>query len=79
MAIVKQNFFPFLGLAIVAGAIGMAGVIACGIGIFATIPAMLCIMAVAYRALTGTGPAPAPSVTTAPPETPAAPPTPPAA
>lgn len=53
--IVKQNFFPFLGLGIVAGAIGMAGVILCGIGIFATLPITFCILAAAYRSVEGGG------------------------
>lgn len=69
-SIVKQNFFPFLGLTIVAGAIGMAGIIACGIGIFASMPIMFCIQVVAYRAVVGGGSVestPAPSAPVPPP------------
>ena len=47
--IVKTNFWPFLGLSIVAGLIGQLGSIACGIGIIFTLPIQFCILAVAYR------------------------------
>lgn len=50
--IVKGNFWPFLGLYIVISAISGAGVIACCVGIFASIPMALCIQVVAYRACT---------------------------
>ena len=46
---VKNNFWPLLGLSVVAGLIGGIGSIACGIGIFFTFPIQICILAVAYR------------------------------
>ncbi|HBA85579.1 MAG TPA: hypothetical protein DCZ95_15965 [Verrucomicrobia bacterium] len=46
---VKQNFWPFLGLWIVASLIGSIGAIACGIGAVVTLPIYTCILAVAYR------------------------------
>jgi uncharacterized membrane protein len=49
--IVKDNFFPFLGLNLVAGIIGSVGIIACCIGIFVTMPIAFCIIVVAYRAI----------------------------
>ena len=51
--VVKDNFFPFLGLNLVAGIIGSIGVIACCIGVFVTLPIAFCINVVAYRAITG--------------------------
>lgn len=51
---VKQNFWPFLGLQIVASILSMLGVFACCIGIVATAPIFTCIMAVAYRDVYGT-------------------------
>jgi uncharacterized membrane protein len=47
--IVKTNFWPFLGLSVVAGLIGGLGGIACGVGVIFTIPIQFCILAVAYR------------------------------
>jgi membrane protease YdiL (CAAX protease family) len=73
--IVKDNFFPFLGLYIVATLIGSIGFIGCCIGIFVTMPITVCINVVAYRAITG-GHASAAAIM--PPETmPPAPPPPP--
>lgn len=47
--IVKTNLWPFLGLSVVAALIGSVGGIACGVGVFFTIPIQFCILAVAYR------------------------------
>lgn len=47
--VVKTNFWPFLGFAVVAAIIGSIGAIACGIGVIFTIPIQGCILAVAYR------------------------------
>ena len=47
--IVKTNFWPFLGLSVVAGIIGSIGAIACGIGVFITAAIPVCILTVAYR------------------------------
>jgi uncharacterized membrane protein len=46
---VKNNFWPFLGLSVVAGVIGSIGSIACGVGIIFTSPIYFCILTVAYR------------------------------
>ena len=54
---VKTNFWPFLGLFIVASIIGSIGVILCGIGIIITTPIQACIMAAAYRDIYGGAPA----------------------
>ena len=51
--VVKPNFFPFLGLLVVAMLIGHVGTIACGIGVIVTMPIAVCILAVAYRAVFG--------------------------
>ncbi|MDD5678454.1 MAG: hypothetical protein PHW60_10755 [Kiritimatiellae bacterium] len=50
---VKPNFFPFLGLLVVAMLIGHVGAIACGIGLIVTMPIAVCILAVAYRNVFG--------------------------
>ena len=47
--IVKTNFWPFLGLSVIAGIIGSIGAIACGIGVVVTVPIQACILTVAYR------------------------------
>jgi len=47
--IVKGNFWPFLGFAVVTAIIGSIGGIACGIGIIFTIPIQVCSLAIAYR------------------------------
>lgn len=47
--IVKTNFWPFLGLSVVASIIGSIGAIACGIGMAVTAPIQVCILTVAYR------------------------------
>jgi uncharacterized membrane protein len=46
---VKTNFWPFLALYVVASVIGALGIIACGIGVLATFPITVCILAVAFR------------------------------
>lgn len=46
---VKSNFWPFLGLSVIASIIGSIGAIAFGIGIVLTIPIQACILAVAYQ------------------------------
>jgi len=51
--VVKPNFFPFLGLLVVAMLIGHVGAIACGIGVIVTMPITVCILAVAYRNVFG--------------------------
>jgi len=51
--VVKPNFFPFLGLLVVAMLIGHVGAIACGIGVIVTMPITVCILAVAYRDVFG--------------------------
>lgn len=53
---VKSNFWPFLGFAIVAGIIGGIGSIACGIGVIFTIPIEFCMLAFAYRQIFGEEP-----------------------
>lgn len=53
LKVVKSNFFPFLGLLVVAMLIGHVGAIACGIGVIVTMPISVCILAVAYRAVFG--------------------------
>ncbi|RPI80135.1 MAG: hypothetical protein EHM45_00110 [Desulfobacteraceae bacterium] len=57
---VKTNFFPFLGLAFIAGILGYIGVILCGIGLFLTLPLYFCIMSIAYREVFGSGASPTP-------------------
>jgi uncharacterized membrane protein len=74
---VKPTFFPFLGLAVVAGIIGNIGALACGIGAGITMPIYFAIIAVAYREVFSNGAAPpAPPAREprqpAPPEAPAA-------
>jgi uncharacterized membrane protein len=48
---VKQNFWIFLGLNIVASVVSSLGVIACVIGIIVTLPMYYCTLAVVYRDL----------------------------
>lgn len=47
--VVKSNFWPFLGFALVTHVIGSIGMVLCCIGAFITLPISICIMAVAYR------------------------------
>jgi hypothetical protein len=49
--IVKTNFWVYLGLAVVAGAIASLGLAACCVGVMATISLMPCIVGSAYREL----------------------------
>lgn len=58
--IVKQNFWWFLLLSIVANIVGGAGAILCGIGMIFTWPIQICVIGVAYQEVTGSSPAPAP-------------------
>lgn len=51
--IITANFFPFLGLAIVAGLIGIAGALALGIGLLFTIPAAMVMVYTAFRDIVG--------------------------
>lgn len=53
--LVKSNFWPFLGFAVVAMILGSVGAIACGIGAIVTQPLSFCILAVAYREVGGSG------------------------
>jgi hypothetical protein len=56
MDTVKANFWPFLGLQVVASAIASIGAAACCIGLFITMPMYGCILAVAYREVFGPPP-----------------------
>ena len=49
VSVVKTNFWPFLGLSVVASIIGSIGAIACGLGMAITAPIQVCILTVAYR------------------------------
>ena len=46
---VKPDFWPFLGLSLVAGILGYIGIILFGIGVFLTLPIYFCVVTVAYR------------------------------
>ena len=50
---VKTNFWPFLGLSVVASIIGSIGVIVCIVGIVVTFPIQFCILTVAYHEVFG--------------------------
>jgi len=69
---VKPAFFPYMGLAVVAGVIGEIGALACGIGICVTMPIYFAIIAVAFRDVFGNG-AEAPARDGRPPAPPVAP------
>ena len=58
---VKTNFWPFLGLSVVASIIGSIGVIVCIVGIVVTFPIQFCILTVAYREVFGGAETPASS------------------
>lgn len=47
--LVKQNFWVFLGLNVVASLISGIGVILCGLGVFLTLPIYFATLAVVYR------------------------------
>ncbi len=49
LAIVKPNFWMFLAFGLVAGLLGSAGSILCGVGALLTFPLTTCLIAVAYR------------------------------
>jgi len=51
MAMIQENFWPFLGLTIVASVIGTIGAFLFGFGIILTLPIAFCILAVTYRAV----------------------------
>ncbi len=51
--VVKANFLPFLGLALLAFLLGGVGAVACGLGMFLTMPFCFCLLAVAYREVFG--------------------------
>jgi uncharacterized protein involved in cysteine biosynthesis len=55
---IKPTFFPYLGLAVVAGIIGNIGSLACGIGAFATMPIYFTIISVVYRDVFSNGQTP---------------------
>ena len=46
---VKTNFWPLLGLSLIAGVLGSVGAIVIGIGVIFTLPIYFCIITVAYR------------------------------
>jgi uncharacterized membrane protein len=54
--LIKPVYLPMVALALIANVLSTVGVLACGVGIFATMPMYAGIIAVAYRAL-GTRPA----------------------
>ncbi|MEM7392235.1 MAG: hypothetical protein AAF492_07785, partial [Verrucomicrobiota bacterium] len=51
--VVKTNFFPFLGLVLIASILGSIGGILCLIPVLITIPLQYCILGVAYREVYG--------------------------
>jgi len=51
--VVKTNFWPFLGLSLIAGVLGGIGAIVIGFGIIFTLPLYFCIITVAYRKAVG--------------------------
>ncbi len=46
---VKTDFWPFVGLSLIAGVLGSIGAIVIGIGVIFTLPIYFCIITVAYR------------------------------
>ncbi|TAN37396.1 MAG: hypothetical protein EPN23_05235 [Verrucomicrobia bacterium] len=48
-AVVKTNFGSFLGFYVVAGVLAAVGLVACFVGIVATMPLYFCLLVVAYR------------------------------
>ncbi len=67
---VKMNFWPFLGVYVVACLLSSIGFIVCGIGIVITLPLMVCILGVAYRDVFSGSGSPAPAGGDMPPEQP---------
>lgn len=57
---VKANFWPFLGVYVVASVISSLGIIACFIGVILTAPMLVCMVAIAYRDSHPAAAAPAP-------------------
>jgi len=51
-ALVTARWFDIAAFLLVVGAISISGVIACGIGLFATVPLAVCVGAAAYLQLT---------------------------
>ncbi len=45
----RQHFWLFAAVVLVAGAISLAGLLACGVGVVVTAPIYLCVLAVVYR------------------------------
>ena len=68
---VKTNFWPFLGVYVVACLLSSIGFIACGVGVVLTLPIMVCILGVAYRDVFSGSGSPAPAGGETPPEQPA--------
>lgn len=58
-ALVKQNFWPLIAMSIVANFAASLGGFLCGIGVFLTMPFYYCVLAVAYRKMSGGPGAPA--------------------
>lgn len=56
---VNKNFWRCLGLFLLAGLVAVSGFIACGVGLFFTVPIGLAAVVYAYEDLFGRGPAPA--------------------
>jgi uncharacterized membrane protein len=48
---VKPVYLPMVALMLIAQVLASVGILACGVGIFATLPMYACILAVAYRAM----------------------------
>ncbi|MBA3515333.1 MAG: hypothetical protein H0T77_13270 [Pyrinomonadaceae bacterium] len=61
------NFWPLLGLLLLNGLIGFAGVLLCYVGIFLALPVTLAAIAVAYEQVFGLGEVPGPILPPPPP------------
>ncbi|MBU2547002.1 MAG: hypothetical protein KKB20_01205 [Proteobacteria bacterium] len=53
IAMVRSNFWPFMGFGVLAAVIGGIGSILCGLGVVLTLPIQICMVAVAYRDVFG--------------------------
>lgn len=51
LMIFKDNWGPLLGFYILVTIIGGVGVLACGVGLLATVPLQMCILGVAYQSM----------------------------
>lgn len=51
--LITRNFFPFLGLALLAGVGISIGALLCGLGLLVTFPVSMCVMAAAYSDIVG--------------------------